>query len=220
MASSSSTLTALLLAAFAALASAGNYTVTDEAWFEVEIKDMDGPGQDYRGRFVVALFGETAPMTCMNFAAITRGYKRGKENLHYKKSVVHRVVPDFVVQMGDITVGDGTGGRSIFGERFNDEDFILSHRSAGWVAMANHGPDSNGSQFYILLTKARWLDGKHVVFGKVVQGFDVVRTMGEVPADQQTAVPKRRIKIVNCGLNELDKKYDLTEDQLDSTEDL
>merc|ERR1712150_93216 len=98
----------------------------------------------------------------------------------YKKSVVHRVVPDFVIQMGDITVGDGTGGRSIFGERFNDEEFILSHRAPGWVAMANHGPDTNGSQFYILLTKARWLDGKHVVFGKVIKGMDVIMTLGDV----------------------------------------
>jgi cyclophilin family peptidyl-prolyl cis-trans isomerase len=199
---------------------AGNYTVTDEAWFDIEIKDMDGPGQDYRGRFVVALFGETAPMTTMNFVAITRGYKRGKEKLHYKNTPVHRIVPDFVVQMGDITVGDGTGGKSIFGDRFNDEDFILSHRSPGWVAMANHGPDTNGSQFYILLTKARWLDGKHVVFGKVIRGYDVVKTIGDVPSDPNNAVPKKRIKIIDCGLNELDRKYDLTEEQLESTEDL
>ena len=69
--------------------------------------------------------------------------------------------------MGDITVGDGSGGKSIYGDRFADEEFVLSHRSDGWVSMANHGPDSNNSQFFILLTKARWLDGKHIVFGKV-----------------------------------------------------
>lgn len=181
---------------------------------------MDGPGQDYRGRFVVALFGDTAPMTVMNFVSITRGYKRGKEEFTYKDTPVHRIVPDFVVQMGDITVGDGTGGKSIFGERFNDEDFILSHRSPGWVAMANHGPDTNGSQFYVLLTKARWLDTKHVVFGKVITGMDVVRTLGDVPSDANSAVPKKRVRIIDCGLNELDRKYDITEDQLDITEDL
>jgi len=198
----------------------GNNTVTDEAWFEMEVKDMDGPGQDYRGRFVVALFGETAPMTVMNFVSITRGYSRGKEDLHYKASPVHRIVPDFVIQMGDITMGDGTGGKSIFGERFNDEDFILSHRAPGWVAMANHGPDTNGSQFYILLTKARWLDGKHVVFGKVITGMDVIKTIGEVPSDPTTAVPKKRVRIIDCGINQLDRKYDLTEEQLDLGEDL
>lgn len=211
-------LTALL--GLTAPAFAGNYTVTQEAWFDVEVKDLDGPGQDYTGRFVIALFGETAPMTVLNFASITKGYKRGRDNLQYKNSFVHRVVPDFVLQMGDITRGDGSGGRSIFGERFNDEDFVLSHRAAGWVAMANHGPDTNSSQFYILLTKARWLDSKHVVFGKVIRGFDVISELGDVPADPYTAIPKKRIKIIDCGLNEVDEKYDLTEDQYDSTTDI
>jgi len=198
----------------------GNFTVTDEVWFDVEVKDLDGPGEDYKGRFVIGLFGETAPMTTMNFAAIARGYKRGKEKLHYKNTRIHRIVPDFVVQMGDITTGDGTGGRSIFGERFNDEDFILSHRSAGWVSMANHGPDSNASQFFIMLTKARWLDGKHVVFGKVVRGFDVVDTLGNVPTNSFTAQPRKEVKITDCGVNSIDRKYTLTEEQLDSIEDL
>lgn len=213
----------LLLASLFALMGVGmcgNYTVTEEAWFEVEVKDMDGPGQDYKGRFTIALFGDTAPMTVMNFASITRGYKRGKEQFSYEETPIHRIVPDFVIQMGDITVGDGTGGKSIFGERFNDEDFILSHRSPGWVAMANHGKDTNGSQFYILLTKARWLDTKHVVFGKVIQGMETIRALGEVPADPNTAVPKKRASITNCGLNDMEKKYDLTEDQLDLEEDL
>jgi len=198
----------------------GNFTITDEVWFEVEVKDFDGPGEDYKGRFVIGLFGETAPMTTMNFAAIARGYKRGKEKLHYKNTRVHRIVPDFVVQMGDITTGDGTGGRSIFGDRFDDEEFILSHRSAGWVSMANHGPNSNASQFFILLTKARWLDGKHVVFGKVVRGFDVVETVGNVATNSFTAVPKKEVTIVDCGVNTIDRKYTLTKDQLDSVEDL
>jgi len=196
------------------------YTVTEEAWFEVQVKDMDGPGQDYRGRFTIALFGDTAPMTVLNFASITKGYKRGKSKLEYKGSVVHRIVQDFVIQMGDVTKGDGSGGASIFGERFNDEDFELSHRSPGWVAMANHGPDTNNSQFYILLTKARWLDTKHVVFGKVTQGYNVIETLGDVPSSSKTAIPKKKITIVDCGLNNLKEKYELTEDQLDTTEDL
>jgi len=196
----------------------GSYTVTDEAWFEVEIKDFDGPGQDYRGRFTVALFGETAPMTVMNFVALARGYNRGKEKLHYKNTPIHRIVPDFVVQMGDVVNGDGTGSRSIYGERFNDEAFTLSHRSPGWVSMANHGTDTNGSQFFVLLNKARWLDGKHVVFGKVIRGMNTVNALGEVPTDPNTAVPKKRVRIVDSGVNDI-SKYDLPESQYDATED-
>ena len=212
----------LVTVAFSAvsLANCGNFTVTEEAWFDVEVKDLDGAGEDFKGRFTVALFGETAPMTVMNFAALTKGYKKGDLKLAYKNTKIHRIVPDFVLQMGDITVGDGTGGRSIFGERFNDEEFILSHRSPGWVAMANHGPDTNNSQFYILMTKARWLDNKHVVFAKVIRGYDVIEVLGEVPSNPNTAVPKKIVKIVDCGLNTLDKPYDLKESQLDSTEDL
>ena len=217
---SSSLLIALFLTCTATVALAGNHTVTEEVWFEVEVKDMDGPGEDYKGRFTVSLFGEAAPMTVMNFVAIARGYKLRDETLAYKGSKIHRIVPDFVLQMGDVTVGDGTGGKSIFGHRFNDEAFILSHRSAGWIAMANHGPDTNGSQFYILLTKARWLDNKHVVFAKVTKGFEVIQTLGEVPSDPNNAVPKKKVKIVDCGVVGLTEKYDLKPSELDSTDDL
>jgi len=198
----------------------GNYTVTDEVWFDIEVKDYDGPGEDYTGRFVIALFGETAPMTTMNFAAIARGYKRGKDRLHYKGSKIHRIVPDFVVQMGDITTGDGTGGASIYGPTFADEDMILSHRSAGWVSMANHGADTNASQFFIMLIRARWLDTKHVVFGKVIRGYEVIRTLGEVETNIRTSVPRKTVRIKDCGTNSLERKYTLPDKYLDSTEDL
>jgi len=198
----------------------GNYTVTEEAWFDIEVRDLDGPGEDYRGRFVVALFGESCPMTTMNFAAIAKGFKRGRSSLSYKNTKIHRVVPDFLIQMGDVTIGDGTGGKSIYGDKFVDENFILSHRATGMVSMANHGKDTNGSQFFILLNKARWLDGKHVVFGKVIKGLDVLKTLGDVPADSNTAVPKNNIRIVDCGVNQLEKRYELSPDQVDSADDL
>jgi len=215
----------LLVAALTLMGSyaeAGNHTVTDEVWFDIEAKDVDGPGPKHIGRIVIGVFGETAPMTALNFVKLAQGFEKsqGKGKLGYKKSFVHRIVTDFVIQMGDITVGDGTGGESIYGPRFNDENFILSHRAPGWVAMANHGSDTNGSQFYIMLTKARWMDGKHVVFGKVVRGMDVVRKIGEIPTDKLSAVPKNRIQVVDCGINELDRKYDLKADQLDSEEDV
>lgn len=208
-----------LVSLLVVVVSAGEFTVTDECWFEVSVKNIDGEGNDFTGKFTIALFGETAPMTVMNFVALTRGYKKGKESLHYKNTPLHRIVPDFVLQMGDITIGDGTGGKSIFGPKFNDEDFTLSHRSPGWVSMANHGRDTNGSQFFIMLTRARWLDGKHVVFGKVIKGFDVLKTIGEVPSDPTTALPKTKVTITDCGVNTLEKKYDLPESALDSTED-
>jgi len=210
---------AVLLSVLAGLCSAGKFTVTDEAWFEVQTDDVDGKGTKFTGRFTIALFGETAPMTVMNFVSITKGYKRGTEFLHYKNTPIHRIVPDFVLQMGDITIGDGTGGKSIFGPKFNDEEFVLSHRSPGWVSMANHGKDTNGSQFFIMLTKARWLDGKHVVFGKVIRGFDVVKTLGDVPSDPLTALPKTKVTILDCGVNVVEKKYDLSQEWLDSSED-
>jgi len=210
---------AVLMTSLVGLSLAGKYTVTDEAWFEVETDDVDGKGTPFTGRFTIALFGETAPMTVMNFVSIVKGYKRGNEFLHYKGTPIHRIVPDFVLQMGDITIGDGTGGKSIFGPKFNDEEFILSHRAPGWVSMANHGRDTNGSQFFIMLTRARWLDGKHVVFGKVLRGFEIVKTLGDVPSDPTTALPKAKVTITDCGVNTLEKKYDLTEDWLDTTED-
>ena len=213
----------LMLTALAAVVSVGycgNHTVTDEAWLEFEVKDLDGPGIDYRGRVVIALFGEAAPVTVLNFKSLAKGYKKGSTKLHYKNSPVHRIVPDFVVQMGDITTGDGSGGTSIYGGTFADEDFVLSHRAPGWLAMANTGPDTNGSQFYITLNKARWLDGAHVVFGKVISGFEVIRTIAEVDVDRYTSRPKKRVRLVDSGVENLEKNYDLDGDQLDSTDDL
>lgn len=213
-------LAAFVLGSLLTVGSCGNYTVTDEAWFEVEIKDFEGSGLHYKDRFTIALFGESAPMTVMNFAAIVRGYKRGKQILHYKNSPIHRIVKDFVIQMGDITVGDGTGGTSIFGDKFNDEEFVLSHRAPGVVSMANRGKDTNGSQFFITMVKARWMDGKHVVFGKVIKGYDVLQIINDLDTDPDSAWPKKKVRIADCGLNEMPKKYDLTDKQVEAGEDL
>ena len=188
-------------------------------YFDFEIQDLDGPGDIYTGRVVIGLFGEVAPVTCTNFAAIARGYKTPKRFLHYKGTPVHRVVIDLCIQMGDITMGDGNGGFSIYAKTFPDENFDLKHSSAGMVGMANAGPDSNSSQFYILLQRARWLDNKHVVFGKVVRGMDVVNTIGEIPTDDHD-VPLRNITISDCGLVDLASRYKLSPKQIRSNEDL
>ncbi|KAL5007704.1 hypothetical protein ScPMuIL_016510 [Solemya velum] len=197
-----------------------NYTVTEEVWFDVQIKDMEEVGDDFTGRIVIGLFGNSCPMTTMNFAAIAKGFRRKGEYLHYKNTRIHRVIPDFLIQGGDTTTGDGTGGKSIFGDNFIDENFKLSHKSTGFVSMANHGQDSNGSQFFITLNKARWLDNKHVVFGKVVKGMDVLKTIGDVPTNVETAEPKKVIKIIDSGIVGIGKKYDLSDKQLESEVDL
>jgi peptidyl-prolyl cis-trans isomerase B (cyclophilin B) len=190
----------------------GDTTITQQVYFDIE--------QDKKnlGRIVIGLYGKQVPDTTRNFYELATG----QHGFGYQGSGFHRVIPRFMIQGGDFTKGNGTGGKSIYGEKFKDENFGIKHTKKGLLSMANAGPNTNGkllhtifdssrtllrltctllltgSQFFITTEVTNWLDGKHVVFGEIVEGYDVVQKIENTPKNSQDK-PNSPITIKESG---------------------
>ena len=151
--------------------------MTQKVYFDISIDNEPA------GRITFGLFGETVPKTAENFAKLAEGNSgvgNSGKPLHYKGSKFHRIIPGFMAQGGDFTNGNGTGGESIYGTKFEDENFTLHHTKPMLLSMANAGPNTNGSQFFITFKETPWLNGRHTVFGEVLEGKDIVNALEKI----------------------------------------
>jgi len=188
-----------MFAALVQLAFAEDPKITHKVFFDIKIGDAEPQ------RVTMGLYGDVVPKTVANFVQLANGQDEngnvGKastgQDLAFKGSKFHRVIPNFMLQGGDFTRGDGTGGESIYGAKFADENFKLKHEGPGTLSMANAGPNTNGSQFFICTVKTSWLDGRHVVFGRVIEGLDVVTAVEAVGS--QSGKTSKAVVIADSG---------------------
>ncbi|MCH0541125.1 peptidylprolyl isomerase [Streptomyces sp. MUM 203J] len=161
--------------------------MSDNVFFDITIDDQPA------GRIVFKLYDDIVPKTARNF----RELATGEHGFGYEGSSFHRVIPDFMLQGGDFTRGDGRGGKSIYGDRFEDENFTLKHSKPGLLSMANAGKNTNGSQFFVTTVVTSWLDGAHVVFGEVVEGMDLVKQIEGLGS--RSGATSKKITIAKSG---------------------
>ena len=171
--------------------------INPKVFFDISI------GNSKTKKIIFELFAKECPKTSENFLKLCTGeLKNVKINnkeilMSYKNSIFHRIIPGFMAQGGDFTNFNGTGGISIYGERFNDENFIYKHKEKGLLSMANSGPNTNGSQFFLTFIECPWLDGKHTVFGKTIEGIDLLNDLEKVGT--QSGKTLKEVKIIDCG---------------------
>ena len=169
-------------------------TVTEKVFFDITVDD------EPLGRITFGMFGNTVPKTVKNFSTLadgTAGVGNAGKELHFKGSIFHRIIPGFMAQGGDFTAGNGTGGESIYGKLFDDENFTLKHKKPYLLSMANGGPNTNGSQFFITFHKTPWLNGKHTVFGQVIKGKEVVDAIEKIGSEEGKTTAT--VRIADCG---------------------
>jgi len=156
-------------------------------------------GNNIEGKIKFELFDEEAPKTCKNFRHLCTKSLLNNNYPDYQGSIFHRVIKDFMLQGGDITNFDGTGGLSMYGLKFDDENLEMEHNQPGLLCMANSGPNTNNSQFYITLKETPWLNKKHVIFGIILEGFDIIKKIEKLEVDNNNK-PLEEVRIVKCGL--------------------
>ena len=156
------------------------------------------------GRLIIKLYWDDLPRTSNNFFSLCTGeqnYASGPNKgkpLTYKGCIFHRLIKGFMLQGGDFTKGNGQGGLSIYGDKFEDEDFKYKHTKRGLLSMANAGPNTNGSQFFITFGKCEWIDGKHVVFGEIIEGLEMLDSLESIKVNQADR-PSKIIRVIDCG---------------------